>query len=318
MAKSTPYRNRQVPSPLTKIAPEVVDPRWLLKVLGLVIAVAAVMAYLSLCFLLYQGAWQLFLHPSSKVDRTPAALSLPFEAVRFDAGTTGRPRISAWWIPAIASDAPTLLYLHDGKGSLADTVDQLARLHQAGTNLLALDYRGFGTSQPTHPNQARMTEDANAALDYLTDTRHLAPPTIIPYGVGLGAALATSLAVSHPDLPALILDNPDPDAAARILQDNRSRLMPVRLLLRDRFDLETPLRTFHRPKLLLVGGLGDVAPRLDLRTGTFFRSLPDPKYILTLPPRLTPGQTPSEPNQDPYTEAIRRFLDESFLGTQKK
>ena len=277
MAKSKPYRTRQDRFALAGDTPEVIDPRWLLKVLGLVLAAAIVLAYLSLCFLIYQGAWQLLLQPSSNIGRTPSALAIPFDAVRFDAGATGRPRLSAWWIPATTPASTTLLYLHDGKGSLADTVEQLAALHRADVNILAVDYRGFGASDPTHPNQSRMTEDTNAALDYLTGTRHLAPAAIIPYGVGLGAALAASLAVSHPDLPAVIIDNPDPDAAVRVLHDNRSRFIPVRLLIRDRFDLATPLQQFRGPKLLLVGGPGELHPNLDARTGAFFRSLPDPK-----------------------------------------
>ena len=318
MAKSNPRPGRQAPSPLSSTPPEVVDPRWLLKVLGLILAVAAVFAYLSLCFLIYQGAWQLLLHPSSKVGRTPAALSIAFDAVRFDAAATGQPRLSAWWIPAAVPETTTLLYLHDGKGSLADTVDQLASLHHAGVNILALDYRGFGSSDPTHPNQSRMTEDAIAALDYLTGTRHLSQATILPYGVGLGAVLAVSLAVSHPDLPALILDNPDPDAAARVLHDNRSRLMPVGLLIRDRFDLEAPLHTFRRPKLLLVGGPGDTHPALDARNGALFRTFPDPKYIVTLPPSVSrQGQT-AAPDTEPYLQAVRRFVDEALPGAGTK
>ena len=317
MGKAASHRTRRASSPLSQAAPEVVDPRWLLKVLGSIVAVAAVLAYLSLCFLIYQGSWQLLLHPSPRVDRTPAAVSLAFDAVRFDAGATGRPRLSAWWIPAATPNAPTLLYLHDGKGSLADTVDQLVSLHGAGTNILALDYRGFGASDPTHPNQSRMSEDANAALDYLTETRHLAPTAIVPYGVGLGAALAASLAVGHPELPALILDNPDPDASARVLDDNRSRLMPVHLLVRDRFEVETPLATFHRPKLLLIGGPGDLHPNLHARDAALFRSAPDPKYIVTLPSSNSPYRSSVDPKQDPYAEAIRRFLDEAAPGAAK-
>ena len=312
MANSTSHRTRKNHSPLSQNAPEVVDPRWLLKALGLTLAAAAVLAYLSVCLLIYQGSWQLLLHPSSKVERTPASLSIPFDAVRFDAGATGRPRLSAWWIPASAPASATLLYLHDGKGSLADTVDQLALLHRAGLDILALDYRGFGASDPTHPNQSRMTEDATAALDYLTDTRHLASSAIVPYGVGLGAALAASLAVSHPGLPALILDNPDADAAARVLQDNRSRLMPVRLLIRDRFDLATPLQQFRGPKLLLVGGPGETHPELDARTGTFFSSLADPKYVVTLPAGVAPESRNAAVDMAPYVQAVRRFVDESL------
>ena len=312
MAKPNSPRTSRNHSPLAADAPEVVDPRWLLKVLALVIAAAAVLAYLSLCFLIYQGAWQLLLQPSLKVARTPAALAIPFDAVRFDAGATGRPRLSAWWIPAQTPAAATLLFLHDGKGSLADTVDQLAALHRAGVNILALDYRGFGASDAAHPDQSRMTEDANAAFDYLTGTRHLVPASIIPCGVGLGAALAASLAAGHPDLPALIVDNPDPDAAARVLEDNRSRFMPVRLLIRDRFDIAAFLQQFRGPKLLLVGGPGDLHPNLDARTGAFFRRLPDPKYIVTLPPGVAAQKQNAAPDSELYIQAVRRFVDESL------
>ena len=316
MAKLTPHQTRTARSQRSEDAPEVVDPRWLLKVLGLVLAAAAVLAYLSVCLLIFQGSWQLLLHPSREVRRTPAAFSIPFDAVRFDAGATGRPRLSAWWVPASAPVSITVLYLHDGKGSLADAVDQVALLHRAGVNILALDYRGFGASDPTHPNQSRMTEDADAAFSYLTDTRHLAPAAILPYGVGLGAALAASLAVAHPDLPGLILDNPDPDTAARVLEDNRSRLLPVRLLIRDRFDLATPLLKVHGPKLLLVGGPGDTHPDRDARTGTFFRSLPDPKYIVTLPPSVIPQTSTTAADTEAYLQAIRRFVDDLLPSTK--
>ena len=318
MAKSKVHPTRPVRSPVPNGTPEVVDPRWLLKILSLVVAASAVCAYLSLCFLIYHGAWQLLLHPSPKVDRTPAALFIPFDSVRFDSAATGQPRLSAWWIPATSATSATLLYLHDGHGSLADTVDQLALLHLAGLNILALDYRGFGASDPTHPNQSHMTEDANAALDYLTGTRHLAPAAIIPYGVGLGAVLAASLADTHPDLPALILDNPDPDAAARVLEDNRSRLMPMRLLIGDRFDLATPLQEFRGPKLLLVGGPGDSHPDLDGRLGAFFRGLPNPKYIVTLPPGRSAQKQTAASDTEPYLQAIRRFDDETLQGVATK
>ena len=317
MAKTKQKQTSRGPLRPPKPSPdEVVDPRWLLKALGIVVASAAALAYLSLCLLIYQGAWQLLLHPSPKVDRTPASRSIPFQAVRFDAAATGRPRLSAWWIPGQA-DGPTILYLHDGTGSLAGTVDQLASLHQAGVNLLAIDYRGFGSSDPTHPNQSRMTEDAYAALDYLTSTRHVPAESIVPYGVGLGAALAASLAANHAEISALILDNPDPDAATRIVGDRRSRLIPVRLLVRDRFDVATPLRQFRGPKLLFAGGSGETHPENRRSVTTLFQDLRDPKFIVTLPSAVSSDEQPAAENES-YISSVRRFLDESVRPQQMK
>ena len=212
MATPTPRRPPQQPA---RPVIENIDPRWLVKALLLTILAAAICAYLALCLLIYQGGWQLLLHPAAQngtqIDVTP---STPFQAIRFDASATGTPRLSGWWIPAdsgpFVTPARTMLYLHDGTGSLSTTVRELALLHQAKVNIFAIDYRGFGRSEGPHPTEARMLEDSNAALDYLINTRHIAATEIVPYGVGLGAVLAAKLAGTHPELPAVIIDSPDP------------------------------------------------------------------------------------------------------------
>jgi pimeloyl-ACP methyl ester carboxylesterase len=246
-----------------------------LKALALSLLAALLCAWLTACLLFYQGEWQLILHPSRTPSndpaQTPAALNLPFDPIRFDAAETGQPRLTAWWLPASPAStskpttAPalttppryaafTILYLHGGSGSLSDTLPTLARLHAIGLNIFAIDYRGFGASDPpTHPTASRMAQDTAAALDYLTATRHIPAHSIIPFGEGLAAALAASLAAQHPELPAVILSNPVPDPAAIAAAARPTRLIPVRLLFRNRFDIATPLSTLTTPKLLIAG-----------------------------------------------------------------
>ena len=239
-----------------------VDPRWLIKAVALTLVAAAICVYAALCFLVYQGSWQLILQPSHTVDRTPATAGLNFESVRFGAGETGQPRLTGWWIPATSETgfepkyaAFTVLYLHDGSGSLSNTVPMLAHLHHAGLNVFAIDYRGFGASDAsTHPSDSRMAEDTSDALDYLTSTRHIPARHIIPYGTGLGAAVAATLAQSHAELPAVILDNPDPDPASTAAASHPSHLIPVRLLFGDQFDIATPIATLATPKLFIADG----------------------------------------------------------------
>ncbi len=94
-----------------------------------------------------------------------------------------------------------------------------------------------------HPSDTRMAEDAAAALDYLTSTRHIPARDLIPYGAGLGASLAASLAHSHPELPAVILDNPDPDPASTAATSHPSHILPLRLLFGKSFDIAEPIAT---------------------------------------------------------------------------
>jgi uncharacterized protein len=297
---------------------EVVDPVWLIKALGLSLLAALLCAWLTVCLLFYQGEWQFVLHPSHTIDRTPASASLAFEPVRFDAADTGQPRLTGWWIPAQASAQPTaplsfqpiakyaaytVLYLHDGSQSLSATVPTLTRLHQAGVNVFAIDYRSFGLSDTSsHPTEARMAQDTAAALDYLITTRHIPAGAIIPYGVGLGASLAANLAHAHPELPAIILDNPDPDPTATAVASHSSHLIPVRLLFREHFDIAAPLATLATPKLLIAGGPNSTNTDSDIRAvQNLFHHAASPSFAVTLP---------STKYDADYQTALTRFFDE--------
>ena len=299
MATTSAKRPKTKPDPANQpdVQLEVVDPRWLLKALGLTIAAAAVLSYLSLCLLIYQGSWQLMLHPSTTINAIP---SVPFQAIRFDAAATGTPRLAGWWIPAESITTRTILFLHDGSGSLSNAVPKLNLLHTAGVNVFAIDYRGFGQSDPTHPNEVRMTEDAAAALDYLVNTRHIPTDRIAAYGEGLGCSLAAHLGNSQ-NLPAIILDSPDPDAYDRAVGGKKSQLLPMRMIVRDRFDIRADLQSPAPAKLLLAKSPFPGGEDRTSANQALFRTVPGAKITVTFG-AADSGQA--------YVQAVTRFLDE--------
>jgi pimeloyl-ACP methyl ester carboxylesterase len=273
---------------------------------------ALICAWLTACLLVYQGTWQLVLHPVRTVDRTPASVGLAYTGIRFDASETGQPRLTGWWIPATSPDQPqpafqpayaafTVLYLHGGSGSLSDTIPELRRLHAAGLNIFAIDYRGFGASDISeHPSADHMGQDAEAALDYLTSTRHIAASTIIPCGAGPGASIAANLARTRADIPAVILDNPDPNPAATAIAAHPSRIIPVRLLFGNQFDISTSIAALTKPKFLVAGP----DPSHLAQIQTLFQHAGSPKFIVTLSSRNTEAD---------YQAALKRFLDQYLL-----
>lgn len=315
MPSAKPRGPNRTPAPgnAASLPPEVVDPVWLLKALGLTLIAALICVYVTLCFLVYQGEWQLVLHPSRTIDRTPANAGLVYTDVRFDASGSGQPRLAAWWIPA-APDAGfqpryvafTVLYLHNGSGSLSDTVPILALLDRAGLNVFAIDYRGFGASDASaHPSESSMAEDAAAALEYLNSTLHIPTRYIVPYGVGVGASLAANLAHNHAELPAVVLDNPDPDPAWTAAGAKQSRAIPVRLLFGNKFDIRTPIATLGTPKLLIAGGPNSASANADLGPlQDLFKHAASPSFAVTLP---------AAGSDAGYPAAIARFLDQYLL-----
>jgi pimeloyl-ACP methyl ester carboxylesterase len=291
--KRAPHTPRPIPAYNSTPLPEVVDPSWILKALGIVFLAAIVCAWMTICFVFSMTQWQIALHPAHDLTTSPAAFGLDFTDVRFATDKTGQPQLDGWFVPAAApiSTTPTVLILHAGSGTMADALPAARLLHDARLNVFLFDYRGFGHSLGQHPTQAFMQADAESALTYLTTTRNLPLTSVIVYGTGLGGSIAVQLASDHQAIPALILDTPDGDLLPRAQAQVRSRLVPVRLLFHDDFPLAAQLQTLHTPKLLITHT--NAAPP------QVFQQAADPKLTVEFP------------SNDPttYAATLHRFLD---------
>lgn len=285
--------------------PPTVSGRWLLIAASLALVAAAVCAWVALCFVFWQGSWQLLYHPTSAVTRTPASVGLAFDPVGFAATEAGEARLKGWWIPAAAGGRYsrfTVLYLHGQTGNLGDAVDGLAALHKLGVNILAFDYRGYGQSQFVHPSEARWREDADWALQYLTATRHVAAGSIVLDGKELGANLALEVAAAHPELAGVVLESPLESPVDAIFADPRSRLVPARLLVRDRFRTDEAGAALHIPSLWMVSP-PDSKRIVDLsKFPQGYHAVTAPRMLVWLTPAPAPGQQ--------FAEAYARWLDD--------
>lgn len=284
--------------------PQVVDPRWLLKALATVFAVALLFSWGTLCLLWYQGQWQLVLHPSRTVTNSPNQAQLAYTDVHFFDDRTGQAQLNGWVMPSVATTAahtemlrapdphsPTVLFLHGADGDMSNSLPRALTLHNAHLNVFLFDYRGYGSSTGQHPTQATMQQDAEAALTYLTGLQGVKPSSVIVYGEGLGASLAVNLAARHQDIPAIILESPDGDLTGRVLRDAHSWLIPVHLLFHEDFPLAAPLHTLSTAKLLIT--YRTTAPAA-------LANAADPKITVELP-------SPGDPK---FLPAVERFVDE--------
>jgi pimeloyl-ACP methyl ester carboxylesterase len=281
--------------------PPTVPVRWLATAIAIAIAAAFVCAWGALCILLWQGSWQLLYHPVSAVKRTPASVNLRFDSIGFATTASGEPQLCGWWIPATTQARYTAVYLHGADGNLGDTVDALASLHALGLNVFGFDYRGYGQSYFVHPSEARWREDAGSAIKYLTETRHLAPGSLILIGRDLGANLAVETAAAHPDLAGIVLEQPLESPTAAIFNDARARLVPAHLLVSDRWDTNTDASNVLIPSLWFYWTPQQVA-RSDQNRPDAYQKTPARKMLVWL------TNSPDEPKQ--FNSALTSWLDE--------
>jgi fermentation-respiration switch protein FrsA (DUF1100 family) len=137
------------------------------------------------------------LHPLHTVPkRTPAALGLAFEDVRFR--TTDGVELGAWLIPHPRPRGNFIFWHRHGRnrghvGALWTT------FHELGLNVLAFDFRGHGDSDGhTSAFGHREVEDLIAAEAYLS-TRCPGQPLLLA-GVSLGAAVALQTVPKLPNV----------------------------------------------------------------------------------------------------------------------
>ncbi len=153
-----------------------------------------------------EGEWIFRPASGDYMGNRGAAIAANFQERWIPVGKDGE-KLHAWWAPATGpdgSEAPVLLYLHGARWNLTGSVTRIPRWNQMGFSVLAIDYRGFGKSSPHDPSEQSAYEDSEAAWAYLAQVAPHAKRYV--YGHSLGGAMATRLAVAHPEANGLILE----------------------------------------------------------------------------------------------------------------
>lgn len=148
--------------------------------------------------------------------------------------------------------APALIYFG---GNAEDVSQTLPRLAQAFPDhaLYLMHYRGYGGSGG-RPSQDALVADALALHDMVSAA---APPRVLLLGRSLGSGVAMQLASRRP-VAALALVTPFDSLAA--VGAGHYPWLPVRWLLRDRFDSAAVAGQVQAPTLLLAAARDGIVP----------------------------------------------------------
>ena len=186
----------------------------------------------------------------------PATIGLTtVEPVTFD--TDDGLRLSGWFFP-VAGAAPrvTVLVFNGNAGNRGHRVPLAVALGRRGFQVFLLDYRGYG-GNAGRPTEQGLATDARAALQYLAGRPDVDPSRLVYFGESLGTAVAIGLATEHPPA-ALILRSPFTSMAD--IGRHHYWWLPVRWLIRDRYDAVEDMRDVRSPILVIAGERDDIVP----------------------------------------------------------
>ena len=178
--------------------------------------------------------------------------------------------LASWYARPSQADCPVILYLHGNGGSIAGRVHKVRPFLEAGHGLLLLSYRGYG-GNPGRPSERGLYADGRAALEFL-NANGISLERIVVLGESLGSGVAVRLAAERV-LAALILEAPF--TSATDVGQRSYPFLPVRVLLKDRYDSLSRIGAISVP-LLVVHGQRDRTVPVDLGR-RLFDAAPKPK-----------------------------------------
>jgi uncharacterized protein len=216
--------------------------------------------YIAACGYFYFEQDQMtFPAPTEYPPATPANVGIPFEDLHI--AVNPLEQIHAWWVPASPFSDKVLLVFH-GNGYVLEqaATGELIPLHNLETNLLVIDYRGYGSSSRRTPNEKGVFEDARAAFTYLTVARKVPGRDIIFLGRSIGTGPATEMAKEHPEAGGLILISAFTSTIDIAKTIWYLRPFPLALLSHNRFGNLSKIDAVHIPVLITVGAADRLTP----------------------------------------------------------
>ncbi len=206
-------------------------------------------------------------------------------------------KLHGWYLPHPDPWA-VVLFCHGNAGNIEHRAGLMNTLHhRVGVSAMIFDYRGYGQSEGT-PTEAGVMADARAARRWLAQREGIAEDRIVLMGRSIGGAVAVDLAAGS-GARGLVLESTFssvPDVAAKLYP-----LLPVRLLMRSKFDSAAKIGDYSGPLLQSHGDADRVVPyELGRR---LHAAANDPKQFVVIP-----GGDHNSPQTDEYYDRLIAFL----------
>jgi uncharacterized protein len=217
--------------------------------IAIIIFIAVLSIYLSICVVYFQLQEQLIFCPNDKEYANEFAINYPTKDVFFD--TSDGAKLHGVHIFS-AEKKGVLIYFHGNTGNINRWVPAVADLVKFGFDIIVLDYRGYGKTKGKRTEE-NLYNDSLYFYKYAMSC--FEESKIVIYGRSLGTGMAVDLCV-RTNANKLILESP----FSSMLEIARKKIpiVPVNFLLRFQFRSDLKIDKIKCPILLFHGIKDDV------------------------------------------------------------
>jgi len=208
--------------------------------------------YFLILVFLYFYQRNLLYHPNEN-NYSEDRISVEIENVKIK--TSDNIELLGWYHEKNLKDFKTLIFFHGNAGSLENRIHKLNHFRDMNINFLIIAWRGFSGNKG-NPSEQGLYEDGKSAIDWLIK-KGVSEKNLILYGESLGTGVATHLA-QNKNYAGVILETPFTsmiDAAKKFYP-----YIPVKLLLKDKFENYKKIKNINSPILIMHGEVDQLVP----------------------------------------------------------
>ena len=232
----------------------------------LIILGILIFLYVLIGFFIYIFQGKLLYHPGENNYLDDASLNHQIKKVHIPSDK----KLVAWYFKKNPK-YKTLLFFHGNAGKIDNRIYKLNEFSKLNVNYLIFAYRGFSGNEGD-PSEKGLYKDARA-VKYWLNLNNIHDSEIVLYGESLGTAVAVDLAKEF-SFSGIILESPFTSMAK--LAKKHYPYLPVKFLLKDRYETIKKLNEINSPILVMHGAKDNIVP-FDMGVKVY-ESANNPKY----------------------------------------
>ena len=213
---------------------------------------AFVITYFFILILTYVFQRNLLYHPMEN-NYSGDQIKVSIEKVVIK--TSDGIELNSWYHNKNITNYKTILFLHGNAGSLENRIHKINHFKDMNINFLIIAWRGF-SGNAGKPTEKGLYEDAESAVNWLK-SKGVNEKDIIIYGESLGTGVAVEIA-QNKKFAGIILESPFTSMIAA--GKDKYPFLPVRILLKDKYESEKKIKNIKIPILVMHGEADKIVP----------------------------------------------------------
>ena len=218
----------------------------------IIILLTFVFIYFFILISTYVFQRNLLYHPS---ENNYFGDQLKVEVEKIKIKTQDNIELLSWYHNKNIDSYKTILFLHGNAGTLENRIHKINHFKDMNINFLLVSWRGFNGNKGK-PTEKGLYEDARSAVAWLK-SKGIKENNIVIYGESLGTGVATEIAQKK-NFAGVILESP----FTSMIDAGKTKYpyLPVRLLLKDKYESNKKIKNIKSPILIMHGKVDKIVP----------------------------------------------------------